>query len=189
MHSLWKISSLQVNIMSFSLIKTNCINNPGIEPNINIGFYFEPHSYFISRSPHPPCHFPEVLCGTILKKKNFCLPPDHVRLCAPGASGQQGISERMEGATGQEYQRGCLQPHSGGAGCGTCTLLPPDPGRRAQTDQVGWIDIISSDPELSSVNLYYRIQQNGRSAGLTETTKKKYHMVLMYVRGFGDVYR
>lgn len=74
MHSLWKISSLQVNIMSFSLIKTNCINNPGIEPNINIGFYFEPHSYFISRSPHPPCHFPEVLCGTILKKKNFvCL--------------------------------------------------------------------------------------------------------------------
>lgn len=42
----------------------------------------------------------------------------------------------MEGAAGQEHQRGCLQPHSGGARRGTGPLLPADPGRGAQTDQV-----------------------------------------------------
>lgn len=36
------------------------------------------------------------------------LPSDNIRLCAPGTSGQQGISEWMEGATGQEHQRGSL---------------------------------------------------------------------------------
>lgn len=65
------------------------------------------------------------------------MPADHVRLSAPGAPGEQGISERMEGATGQEHQRGCLQPHPGGARRGKSPLLPADPGWRAQTDQVG----------------------------------------------------
>lgn len=81
-----------------------------------------------------------VLYRIIFKKKKMCVPPDHFRLCAPGAPGQQGISEWMEGATRQEYQRGCLQPHPGGARRGTGPLLPQDPGWRAQTDQVGWID-------------------------------------------------
>lgn len=67
----------------------------------------------------------------------MCLPTDNVRLCAPGAPGKQGISERVEGATGQEHQRGRLQPHSGGARRGAGPLLPADPRWRAQTDQVG----------------------------------------------------
>ena len=79
--------------------------------------------------------FPEM--GIVLKKKKKpCPPVDHIRFCAPGASRKQGVSERVEGATGQEHQCGCLQPHTGGACCGTGPLLPADPGWRAQTDQV-----------------------------------------------------
>lgn len=43
----------------------------------------------------------------------------------------------MEGATGQEHQCGCVQPHPSGACCGASPLLPADPSWRAQTDQVG----------------------------------------------------
>lgn len=42
----------------------------------------------------------------------------------------------MEGASGPQHQRGGMQSHAGGASCGTRPLLPADPGRRAQTDQV-----------------------------------------------------
>lgn len=65
---------------------------------------------------------------------------DHIRFCSPGAPGQQGVSERMEGAAGQEHQRGCVQPHAGGAGCGTVPLLPPDFSWTAETDQVTHIN-------------------------------------------------
>ena len=61
---------------------------------------------------------------------------DHVGLGEAGPAGEQGSGQRVEGASVQEYQRGGLQPHPGGPGCGTSPLLPPDPGWRAQTDQV-----------------------------------------------------
>lgn len=56
---------------------------------------------------------------------------DNVGLRAPGAPGQQGVGERVEGASGQEHQRGRLQSNPGGAGCRPGPLLPADPRRRA----------------------------------------------------------
>lgn len=66
------------------------------------------------------------------------VPADHVGLRAPGAPGEQGAGEPVEGAAGQEHQRGRLQPHAGGAGRGTGPLLPADPGGRAEADRVGF---------------------------------------------------
>lgn len=42
----------------------------------------------------------------------------------------------MEGASGKEHQRGCLQLHPGGARGGTSALLPTDPQWRTKADQV-----------------------------------------------------
>lgn len=78
----------------------------------------------------------------------MCFPTDNVRFCAPRAPGKQGISERVEGATGQEHQCSRLQPHSGGACRGTGPLLPADPRWRAQTDQVGQ-RYTSHSPDIS----------------------------------------
>lgn len=62
---------------------------------------------------------------------------DNVGLRAAGAPGQQGAGERVEGASGQEHQRGCLQLHPGGAGRRPGPLLPADSRWRAQTNGVG----------------------------------------------------
>ncbi len=66
----------------------------------------------------------------------MCVCSDHVGVCEAGHSGQQVSGERVEGAAGQEHQRGVLQQHSGGSGCGSSAVLPSDTHRRTQTDQV-----------------------------------------------------
>lgn len=62
--------------------------------------------------------------------------PDYFRFSATGHAGQQGSDQRMEGASGQKHQRGCLQLHPGGASRGASALLPADPQWRAEADKV-----------------------------------------------------
>ena len=72
-----------------------------------------------------------VSCGCCL-----CCRADYVGLRALGDPGEQVFSERVEGAPGPQHQRGGVQLHTGGAGRGQSALLPADPHRGAQTDQV-----------------------------------------------------
>ena len=63
-------------------------------------------------------------------------PLDHVGVGEAGLPGAQGTGEWVEGASGQEHQRGLLQQQPGGGCRGSGPLLPADPPAGAPADQV-----------------------------------------------------